>query len=168
MKNNNYKVVLTWSLILLVFWIAVSGKVQLHEILLAVVVILFVMHLIYKLITNIFEEPAFSSSKFEKPALLAAYIYYITRDIVTANLHVAKIILSPGIRIKPGMLKYRHGFVKKFTSFLYANSITLTPGTLTIKMDDENIMVHALETENETGLRNWKVEKLLKKLEGNK
>ena len=59
-----------------------------------------------------------------------------------ANLTLAKIVLSPSLPINPGFVKVRTTLKSPMGRLLLANSITLTPGTLTVEMEGEWLYVH--------------------------
>lgn len=73
------------------------------------------------------------------------YFPWLGFEIIKANLDVAKIILSPKMNIQPHIFKTKASQLSDVGLTTYANSITLTPGTVTISMDDEaRFEVHAL------------------------
>lgn len=72
------------------------------------------------------------------------YIPYLLYEIVVSNLVVARVLLDPRVSIDPRMTKV-HVFVGSgFPLTTLANSITLTPGTLTVKADDQELYIHSL------------------------
>ena len=82
---------------------------------------------------------------------LAVLAYYI----VKANLQVAYIVLHPGLPIRPGVVRVRTSLRTTAARVALANSITLTPGTFTLDLDDERgvLYVHWLAVEAEDELR---------------
>ena len=68
------------------------------------------------------------------------YLIYFLWEVVKANVHVAYIVLHPKLPIKPGIVKIETKLTKESGITVLANSITLTPGTLTIDVDPENLM----------------------------
>ena len=72
------------------------------------------------------------------------YVPYLLYEIVVSNLVVARAILDPSIRIDPRLTKVRVFVGSGFPLTMLANSITLTPGTLTVKADDQELYVHSL------------------------
>jgi len=93
------------------------------------------------------------------------YLPWLLKEILVANLHVAKIILSPSLPISPIMVVYRSTQKTDLGRALYANSITLTPGTISTGVDGDRVEVHALtwkdlsgSEEDEMGRRSSRVE----------
>lgn len=165
MNRTKNRLLIKWSMVLFAFWMGVSGKFLTHEVILAALVITCVVAVLGRTMPmNIREgSKTVNGAASIKNAML--YVFYMVSDIVSANLHVARIVLSPGMRINPGMVEYEHGLKERFAGFLYANSITLTPGTLTVLMDKDDITVHLLELEQESGLRDWKVAGVIRRME---
>jgi multicomponent Na+:H+ antiporter subunit E len=84
---------------------------------------------------------------------IIAYWGWLTKEIVIASLQVTRIVLARNMPISPCMVKVQsksHGQVRQV---LFANSITLTPGTLTTDIDDDGMLtVHALTTDGAQGV----------------
>jgi multicomponent Na+:H+ antiporter subunit E len=70
------------------------------------------------------------------------YIPYLVYYILLANLDVAYRVLNPYLPIKPGIVKVKTSLTNEFAKTILANSITLTPGTLTVEVVDEDFYVH--------------------------
>jgi multisubunit Na+/H+ antiporter MnhE subunit len=62
----------------------------------------------------------------------------------TTNLQVAYIVLNPKLPIDPGLLRFRTRLQSSVGHILLANSITLTPGTITVDLTEGTYLVHAL------------------------
>jgi len=73
------------------------------------------------------------------------YIPWLLREIVTANFYVAYLALSPKMPIDPQIITFRTKLESDISWVTLANSITLTPGTITIDIADREFMVHALD-----------------------
>jgi len=72
------------------------------------------------------------------------YFPWLLKEILVANLHVARIILTPGLPISPIVVHYRSTQKTDLGRALYANSITLTPGTITTGIKGDDLEVHSL------------------------
>lgn len=93
------------------------------------------------------------------------YIWILLKEIVVANIHVAAIVLSPSIKISPEVATFTTKLKSDFYRTVLANSITLTPGTLTLEMIGDELTVHCLKKEYVDGLVNSKFEEILLKME---
>lgn len=72
------------------------------------------------------------------------YIPWLLKEILVANVVVAKIILSPNMKISPRMVVFHGTQQTDLGRVLYANSITLTPGTITTGVEGQEFQIHAL------------------------
>ena len=74
------------------------------------------------------------------------YFFRFLWEMIKANLHVASIVLNPLRPIKPGIVKIRTGLTKDTAVTILANSITLTPGTLTVDINPEarELYIHCI------------------------
>ena len=78
---------------------------------------------------------------------LALYIPWLIWAIIKANIDVAKRILSPKLPIAPRIVRVTGTQKTDLCRVIFANSITLTPGTVSLDLDEEDIVVHALTEE---------------------
>lgn len=77
------------------------------------------------------------------------YIPFFIWYMIEANLDVAFRVLSPKRPIKPGIVKIRTSLKTDTAKTFLANSITLTPGTMTIDIDGEYLYVHWIDVKTE-------------------
>ncbi len=80
------------------------------------------------------------------------YWAWLCWEIVKANVDVAKVILSPKLPISPVMFKTKASQSRELGQVIYANSITLTPGTVTVGMENGILEIHALTIEGAEGV----------------
>ncbi len=82
-----------------------------------------------------------------RPLGCLAYIFWLARQVAKANVDVALRILVPSKGISPRVLRVPSTQASDLARTVYANSITLTPGTISIDVDSDVITVHALSRE---------------------
>jgi multicomponent Na+:H+ antiporter subunit E len=75
---------------------------------------------------------------------ILAYVPWLLREILRANINVARIILDPALPISPIMVRFQASQKTDLGRAIYANSITLTPGTITTGVDGSELEIHAL------------------------
>jgi len=75
-------------------------------------------------------------------ATTVAYVFHYLKALIGANLNVAAIVLSPDLPLNPGIVTVRTRLKSAMGRMLLANSITLTPGTLTVDIDGELLHIH--------------------------
>lgn len=132
--------------ILFVLWAILSGFFDAFHLTLGAISSLFVAWLSQDLWPpegRLFHKPA----TFAK---LAAYIVWLLWEIVKANWHVMKLALHPDHlgAIDPQIVRFRSAMTSKLGLTILANSITLTPGTITVYVDERGwFTVHALDSE---------------------
>ncbi len=100
----------------------------------------------------------------EEPFLtLIRFIFYLLAlviEIIKANIDVAARVLSPSLPIEPHIVKYRPRLKEDLPRTVLANSITLTPGTLTVEIDDEGVYyIHCLAEKHAKDLFEGALEK---------
>ena len=73
---------------------------------------------------------------------LALYVPYFFYYCLRANLDVAYRVLHPDVPIRPGIIKVRTSLQSDLAKTFLANSITLTPGTLTVDIEGQDLYIH--------------------------
>lgn len=87
------------------------------------------------------------------PFKMAAYFCWLLVQVIKSALYVSRIALSDRSKVEPSIAWFRADYDSPFARALLANSITLTPGTITIDITDDGIYsVHALTNELREGL----------------
>ena len=87
-------------------------------------------------------------------------------EIVKSNVDVARRILSPTLPISPTVIRLKASQKSELGKVIYANSITLTPGTVSIDIDGDKIEVHALTREAAHALRTGNMDRRVTRFEG--
>ncbi|PLX05965.1 MAG: hypothetical protein C0596_15835 [Marinilabiliales bacterium] len=100
-----------------------------------------------------------------------AYIFVFIIELIKSNLDVAYRVISPKLPINPGIVKVKTVLNTEIGLMILANSITLTPGTLSVDIRDEFIYVHWIDVEGKdidtaTDAIVKKFEKYLKEIYG--
>ena len=97
---------------------------------------------------------------------LLFYLPWLVVEVFKSNLAVARVILSPRLPIRPQVVDF-HGHQKTdLGRFIYANSITLTPGTITVRLDADGFRIHALTREALDGTEEGEMDRRVCRLEG--
>jgi len=95
-----------------------------------------------------------------------AYIPWIAWQVLLANVDVALRVLRPRVNITPRLFKVRTSQRTDLGRVLYANSITLTPGTVSIWVMDDEITVHAISAEGAEELLQGEMDRRVTRMEG--
>lgn len=86
-----------------------------------------------------------------KPVALLKYLGWLMVEIAKANWAVTKVILSRDIKMNSKLFSVRHTQRSDLGQAIFANSITLTPGTVSVEVEKDHFLVHAL-TYSETDI----------------
>jgi multicomponent Na+:H+ antiporter subunit E len=78
---------------------------------------------------------------------ILTYWVWLAVEIVKASLDVARRIVDPRLPIHPVLVRVKAGQASELGQVIYANSITLTPGTVSMQIEDGEILVHAIAQE---------------------
>lgn len=79
-----------------------------------------------------------------------AYIFVFASELIKANFDVAKRVVNPQLPINPGIVKVKTKLKSRIGRIILANSITLTPGTLTVETKDDAFYIHWIDVTSET------------------
>ncbi len=83
---------------------------------------------------------------------LIRYFFILLTEIVKANIATARFVLNPKIEVEPRIVTFKPDIRSGFLKAVLANSITLTPGTITINIEDGVYTVHCLDLELATDI----------------
>lgn len=101
-----------------------------------------------------------------KLPLVIAYCFILVNEIIKANLVMIQYIMSPRIAPEPALVRFHVDFKSRTAQVLLANSITLTPGTITVEMKDGDYCVHCFDKTMGDGIESSIFVTMLKKMEG--
>ena len=125
--------------ILFAFWLLLSGHYDLFHLSLGLICSLLVAFVSHDLLI----ENISGSNRIRKTRRFISYVPWLIYQIVLANLHVAYLILNPKT-IDPRIVRFKTRLKSQFSMVTLGNSITLTPGTITMDIVDGEFVVHAL------------------------
>ena len=97
---------------------------------------------------------------------LSNYLIWLFKEILKSNLNTAKVIING--KVEPETFTVKASQVTDVAKVTYANSITLTPGTVTTKMQKDVFEVHALNSDFGNDVRTNEMDKKVTWLEGKK
>lgn len=149
----------------LVFWLLITFSITLPNIIVGSVASL--------LCSLIFARYYFRSVyKFLQPERyfwLIIYLFVFTWSCIRANIDVAYRVLHPSMPIRPGIVRVKTSLTSEFARTLLANSITMTPGTLTVDIIGDYFYIHWIYIRSEdpelyTGMILADFEKYIKKI----
>lgn len=98
-------------------------------------------------------------------SVIFLYWPWLLKEICVSALKVSKLILSPSLPISPKMDSVNLSQKTDLGRTIFANSITLTPGTIAVEINKETILVHALENQSLEDLKKGDMDKRVTHLE---
>jgi len=129
---------LFWTILLFALWMVLTSNVQIFNI----VVGLAVSFSIALLYTKLFMHKAF---EFISPVWFMVYLYVLLKNLILSNIQISKRILRPDMKLSPAIVAVKTNLESDWKKLLLANSITLTPGTLTLDIKDDMLFIHVIE-----------------------
>jgi len=138
--------------LLAVTWVVFSGQLDPFHLSLGVVSALLVIRFSADLLFS--NRSQTLSDRMRQGRLLAAYLLWLLYEILLANLHVLYLALHPRgpDSVAPSVIRFKTSLRGEFAKWLLANSITLTPGTVTIKVEGDELFIHAISEKSADGL----------------
>ncbi len=94
------------------------------------------------------------------------YWAWLAAQIFKSGLEVSRIILHPRLPLSPSLARFRPSQESAVGLVTHANSITLTPGTVTIEADHEQFLVHAVTREGAAGTVDSEMDRRVRRFEG--
>ena len=149
-------------LLFVLFWIILNGRFTVEIFLLGLLFALVIYGFAYKFLGLTWKK----EKKIWKCTIWGIqYVGILLKEIIIANLAVSKIVLSKKKKIHPVLVKFPAPVNSHLLQVILADSITLTPGTITVRLYEEKFEVHCLDESLAEGLNDSVFVKMLKKLE---
>ena len=153
------------TLVYFVLWVILNGRVSWEVLILGIPIALGLDFFIRRALNIRFPSSPFALVRLLPGALL--YAGTLICAIVKANLGVIRLILAPKIEVEPCLVRVRTKLKTHAAQVALANSITLTPGTVTVALEGDELLVHALTRKMAEGLANSEFERRLLQMEEN-
>lgn len=161
------KGILFMAILLFLLWIILNGRFTLDAGMLEIVISgVIVTALVYAFAIKALGFKVKNELHFWKNVfLLVAFAAVLIWEILKSNFAVTVIILNRKKKISPAVVKVKIPLKKSFSRMLLSNSITLTPGTITIEQSGEEYTVHCLDRSFIDGIEQSTLVKLLERME---
>lgn len=86
------------------------------------------------------------------------YCLWLLLRIISAAWHVSKIVISPKLSITPKMITHKTKLKSELERVIFANSITLTPGTITAELASDELLIHQIDENSSEDIRSGSME----------
>ncbi len=123
-------------ILLFLAWIGLTNSLDMQELVLGAVLCLIVVYFFT------------TDAKIDLMALFVKYLKLtpvFLKDLIVSNIQMAKIVISPKIVIEPAIMTVQTTLTNQFDKLLLANAITLTPGTISLELDGQSLMIHVVD-----------------------
>jgi len=127
-----------WTLFLFIIWVALTLSFSNQELITGFVVS-FTIAYIYTTNYKSIDEFKF------RPIVYLQYLIVFIKNLVLSNIDVAKRVIDPKLPINPGIVEIKTNLKEDYKKLILANSITLTPGTITMDVKDDSLFIHWID-----------------------
>lgn len=145
-----------------ILWLILNSKVTIEIIILGVII---------SATLNIFISKVLGLNTIKSKTLIKnslygiSYFFILVMEVVKANVHIIKLVLMPQVELEPQLVHFSVDLKYNWSRVLLANSITLTPGTLVVSLEDNRYSVHVMDKNMAEGIDQSIFVKLLVEME---
>lgn len=149
-------------LLFFIVWVVFNGRLTLEIALFGVAVAGAVFAFVCKFMGySLQKELRF----YKKIPSFCQYLYYLVKEIIAANITVSRMILTRKEQMEPVIVHVHTDLKTETARMMLANSITLTPGTITVALTENDLLVHCLDKSLSKGMEDSVFVRLLHKME---
>ncbi len=149
-------------ILLLLIWFIFNGKITLELTILGIIL----CALIYLFMCRFMDYSIRKDiALIQKGLFFLYYIWILVIEIIKANVQVMHLTLTDREIVEPVIVEFRTRLKTRLGRVILANSITLTPGTITISLEGDELVVHCLDKTLAEGIDDLVFERLLIKIE---
>ena len=151
--------------LLFLAWLVFSERITIDVIAVGIIAVALLTIILYRI--GIY-DPGKDFRYAAKIAAVLGFICSLIVEVCKANIHMIALVLSdkPEERISPRIVSHRTKLRSAAGRVALANTITLTPGTITVDVGDDCVYVHAIDAHVYDGLQNNPLERQLERMEG--
>lgn len=149
-------------IVFLVFWIVFNGRITFEILWMGVIISAVIYAFICKFMDYSIRKDIFLMKKI---LFFCKYFAVLVWEIIKANMDTIKLILSRKYIAEPVVVKFHSNLKTEMANVLLANSITLTPGTITVSLKKNEFVVHCLDKDFSEGLKDSIFVNMLQQLE---
>lgn len=149
-------------LLFFLVWVVFNGRITLEIALFGVAVSVAVFAFVCRFMNySLQKEWRF----YKKMPAFLQYLYCLIKEIISANIAVSRMILTRRELMEPVIVHVPVDLETETARVILANSITLTPGTITVSMTGNELLVHCLDKSLSEGMEDSEFVRLLRKME---
>ena len=149
-------------LLFFLVWIIFNGNITLEIVLFGIVIAAVIFAFMCKFMNYSFKKERLFYKKF---GAFCRYVFLLVKEIIKANVAVCKLIVTRKALPEPVIVRVHTNLKTDTAKVLLANSITLTPGTITVSLSGQELIVHCLDKTMAEGMEDSDFVKLLEEME---
>ena len=149
-------------ILLFVIWIMFNGAITVEIVLFGLAISALILIFMFKFLDYSMKKEIMI---YKLAPQIIAYMFVLIKEVVFANLATAKLLLSPKLETQPQVFSFKSDLKSEFCKTMLANSITLTPGTITVDIENDKYIIHCLDPELADGIEESVFVKRLQKIE---
>ena len=140
------------TVLLIALWLGLSGQLNVSMLLLGLASTFLIVYLAHRM--DVVDEEIYPA---HMTMLLIRFWVFLAKEVILANIDVIKRIFKPGKNISPQLFELPLTQKTDLSRVIYANAITMTPGTVSVNLDKKTITVHTLSIEAAEDLRSGRM-----------
>lgn len=147
-----------FSAVVFLFWLLLVNELSILQVIAAFLIALVIPRVTYRFWP---EHP-----QVQRPLKILEYVAIVLGDILVANLEVARLILTPRVKLRPGFIELPLKIDDPFAITILAATVSLTPGTVSTDVDRRRrrLLVHALTVDDGQALARYIEERYERRL----
>ena len=115
-----------------------------------------------RIVSTVLSEPSGSiADRLMRAWYFVVFLMWVLGKIVAASTQVAYFAIHPGLPFRPGFVRFTTTMERPLSRVILATAITLVPGTMTIRLDDDHFLVHALLPDTVDDLRSAQTQNMI-------
>lgn len=143
-------------------WIIFNGRLTVEIVLFGIAISGAVFFFMCKFMDYSFRKEL---NFYKKVPIFLQYCFVLLKEIVLANLTVCRMVLTRKEVVEPVLVHVSTSLKTDLAKTLLANAITLTPGTITVSVTGQKLLVHCLDKSLSQGMEDSEIVRILEKLE---
>ncbi len=159
MRNNMGNIIFL-TIILSGFWLLLSGHYTPFVLSCGIFSVLLTVYIAHRM--SVVDD---ETQVMLLPTSILLYMVWLIKEIVLSNIAVCRCIWTPKLDISPTMFTVKASQKTPFGIMLYANSITVTPGTVCVDVRGDELDVHALTLAAAQGVQSGEMDRRISQLE---
>lgn len=136
-------------LLLFIIWIMFNGAITLEIVLFGLAISALILFFMCKFLNHSIKKELLL---YKLAPQIIAYMLVLIKEVVFANLSTARLLLTPKLESQPQVFSFTSDLKSDFCKTMLANSITLTPGTITVDVIDNQYKIHCLDPDLAEGI----------------